>query len=182
MFGGLTCLFNGLAFFGAGYAVVLQLRALKLQQEEIVKNDRRHEAADKERELESKQSSFWQRRLALLQTTSFLVQAQAQSQSCRGVRSVPGVRSVGLRKVTRFDSGCERRLGFYLLSDCPGEGSQNIEAERTVATADVELTESERPKACFQRGRYTAITSLTTVARKICGHRGGPKALLVNWL
>jgi hypothetical protein len=180
MFGGLTCLFNGLAFFGAGYAVVLQLRALKLQQEEIVKNDRRHEAADKERELESKQSSFWQRRLTLLQTTSFLVQAQAQS--CRRVRSVPGVRSVGLRKVTRFDSGCERRLGFYLLSDCPGEGSQIIEAERTVATVDVELTESERPKACFQRGRYTGFTSFTTVARKICGHRGGPKALLVNSL
>jgi hypothetical protein len=95
---------------------------------------------------------------------------------------VPGVRSVGLRKVTRFASGCERHLGFYLLSDCPGEGSQSIEAERTVATVDVELTESERPKACFQRGRYTGFTSLTTVARKICGHRGGPKALLVNWL
>jgi hypothetical protein len=52
MFVGLTCLFNGLAFIGAGYAVVLQLRALKHQQEEIVKNDRRHEAADKERELD----------------------------------------------------------------------------------------------------------------------------------
>jgi hypothetical protein len=94
---------------------------------------------------------------------------------------VPGVRSVGLRKVTRFDSGCERRLGFYLLSDCPGEGSQSIEAERTVATADVELTESERPKACFQRGRYTGFTSLTTVAQDLRSPRRtqGPFGKLV---
>jgi hypothetical protein len=42
------------------------------------------------------------------------------------------------------------------------EGSQIIEAKGTVGTADVELTDNARPKACNLRGRYSGFTSLTT--------------------
>ncbi len=66
MFGALNCLFSGAAMIGVAYAVILQRRELHHQQVEIEKgrNDRANEAA-------------WQRRMALLQTTSFLAQAQA---------------------------------------------------------------------------------------------------------
>jgi hypothetical protein len=77
MFGALTCLFSGAAFLGAGYAVVLQLRALRHQQDEMDKADRRHAAADRERERDLKDAAQWQRRMALLQTTSYLIHAQA---------------------------------------------------------------------------------------------------------
>jgi hypothetical protein len=74
MFGALTCLFTGLAFIGAGYAVVLQLRALRHQQEEIEQNRLDQEAATKAREKELRESALWERRTAALNATRFLAQ------------------------------------------------------------------------------------------------------------
>jgi hypothetical protein len=76
MFGALTCLFTGLGFVGAGYAVILQLRALRHQQDEMERATREHAASERARQKELKAAAAWQRRVALMQATSFLVQAQ----------------------------------------------------------------------------------------------------------
>lgn len=66
MFGMLICLFAGGAFVGAFYAVILQRRQLRHQEQEIERN-----------RVERATASVWQRRTALIETTSFLAQARA---------------------------------------------------------------------------------------------------------
>ncbi len=69
MFGMVNCLFSGAAMIGVIYAVILQRREMHNQQQD-------REAAEKLRERESKGAAAWKRRTALIQATSFLVQAQ----------------------------------------------------------------------------------------------------------
>ena len=66
LFGMLNCLFTGGALIGAGYAIVLQWRQLRHQQEEIDRN-----------RIERATAAVWQRRTALIEATSFLAQSQA---------------------------------------------------------------------------------------------------------
>jgi len=77
MFGALNCLFSGSALIGVVYAVILQRRELHHQQEQIEQSRCDRDTAEKARDAELKEAAAWQRRTALIQATSFLVQAQA---------------------------------------------------------------------------------------------------------
>ena len=77
MFGALTSLFTGAAFIGAGYAVVLQLRQLRHQQEDMERNERHREAAYKAREKELRDAAAWEHRAAGLNAASSLTLAFA---------------------------------------------------------------------------------------------------------
>ena len=63
-FGLLTCLFTGMAFIYAGYAVALQRRQLQEQRNEIEKNEKRRV-----------ETAEWERQMAMLNTINFLAQA-----------------------------------------------------------------------------------------------------------
>jgi hypothetical protein len=77
MFGALTCLFTGLGFVGAGYAVVLQLRQLRHQQEEMERNECNRIEAEKAREVEAKKTAASEHTTAMLNAACFLAQTYA---------------------------------------------------------------------------------------------------------
>lgn len=77
MFGALTCLFTGLGFVGAGYAVVLQLRQLRHQQDEMERERLERGRAEELRRAEKALADALDRRMAMLNATNFLAQTYA---------------------------------------------------------------------------------------------------------
>jgi hypothetical protein len=77
MFGALTCLFTGLGFVGAGYAVVLQLRQLRHQQEDMERDKNDRLVAEKAKEIEEKKRAASEHTTAMLNAACFLAQTYA---------------------------------------------------------------------------------------------------------
>jgi hypothetical protein len=114
MFGALTCLFTGLGFVGAGYAVVLQLRALRHQQDEMERAAKEREKVDEIRKLEKVLFDSSERRMAMLNTTNFLAQTYAAKLAALPIEPISHADRKGLEETRKQRADIEEKLANYI--------------------------------------------------------------------
>jgi hypothetical protein len=110
MFGALTCVFTGLGFVGAGYAVVLQLRALRHQQEDMKRATRERDAAEEIRMHEKVIEDAWTHRSVMLNATNFLAQTYAAKLAALPAELINHADRKGLEETRKRRADLENKL------------------------------------------------------------------------